>query len=55
VIGQADAVWSVTAAHELSFGARIAWTASDRTSLSPADSTDYAEARRPARSRRARA
>jgi len=43
VIAQADAVWSLSTAHELSFGARTAWTASDRTSLSPADSTDYAE------------
>ncbi len=39
---QLDAVWPVTRAHELSFGARIARNASDRASLSPADSSDYA-------------
>ena len=41
-IGQVDGTWAASEAHELSFGARTAWNASDRTSLSPADSTDYA-------------
>ncbi len=38
---QADAVWAASAAHELSFGARIAHNGSDRAAISPADSTDY--------------
>jgi hypothetical protein len=38
---QVDAVWAASAAHELSFGLRLARTASDHGSLSPADSTDY--------------
>jgi len=39
---QGDAVWAVSAAHELSLGARVAETGSDRAAISPADSTDYA-------------
>ncbi|MEP7027953.1 MAG: TonB-dependent receptor [Candidatus Eisenbacteria bacterium] len=38
---QADAVWAVSAAHEISFGARVARNASDRAAISPADSTDF--------------
>ena len=42
-IAQGDGLWSLSPAHQLSFGARVAHGTSDRTSLSPADSTDYAE------------
>ena len=35
-------MWAVSSAHEISLGARVAETGSDRLAISPADSTDYA-------------